>query len=93
MLIAALQLELAIPWAMSLKDKRRAVKGLKERIRHRFKASTAEVGDLDLWRSAILGVVLVGTDARVLEGCCRKIVDYVEEFPNARLEDFALEII
>ncbi len=43
MLIAAIQIELSISWAMSLKDKRHVVKGLKDRLHRRYNCATAEV--------------------------------------------------
>ena len=45
--ICLLTIELLIPSARSLKDKRSAVRGLKDRLRSRFNASVAEVGYLD----------------------------------------------
>ena len=93
MLIGIIQLELSIPWANSLKDKRRAIKGLKEKIGRRFNASVAEVGDNDIWRSAILGVATVGNDAKFLQSVCQKIVNFVEEYDDADLADFSIEVI
>lgn len=93
MLIAAIQLELSIPWALSLKDKRRAVKGLKERLHRRYNCATAEVADNDIWRSAVIGIALVGNDARFLQSMAQKIVNYVEEYNDAVLEDYSIEII
>lgn len=93
MLIAAIQIELSIPWAMSLKDKRHVVKGLKERLRRRYNCATAEVADNDVWRSAVIGIAVVGNDARFLQSVAQKIVNYVEEYQDAVLEDFSIEII
>ncbi len=93
MLIGAIQIELAIPWAMSIKDKRRAIKGLIQRVQTRFRASCAEVGDNDNWRNAIIGVAVVSNDVKHLQSICQKIVNFIEEHDATRLEDFAIEII
>ena len=93
MRVAILQLELSIPWAMSLKDKRRAVKGLKERLGRRFNISIAEVADNDVWRSAVLGVAAVGNDPRFLQSVCQNIVNYAEECTDTTLEDYQVEIL
>lgn len=61
-------IELFIPEAHSLKDKRQVVKSLVGRIRARVNASAAEVDFHDLWQRAGIGVAMVGTDATVLEG-------------------------
>ena len=63
MTVGVLQLELSIPDAMSLKDKRRVVKSLKDRIAHGHNVSIAEVGALDEHRRSILGIAMVGNDA------------------------------
>ena len=41
--IGALTLELRIEDAHSLKDKRHVVRGLKDRLRHKFNVSVAEI--------------------------------------------------
>ncbi|HQB02034.1 MAG TPA: DUF503 domain-containing protein [Candidatus Hydrogenedentes bacterium] len=64
MTIGVLYLDLAMPESRSLKDRRRAVKSLKERIQNRFNASVVELGDPDLWQSAMLAVCIIGNDVR-----------------------------
>lgn len=78
---------------MSLKDKRRAIKGLKERLRRRFNLAVAEVGDNDYWRSCVLGAVTVGNDVRFIQSVCQKVVNFVEESTETTLEDYSVEII
>jgi uncharacterized protein YlxP (DUF503 family) len=77
--ITLLTIELLIPHAPSLKDKRSEVRGLKERIRSRFNASVAEVGYLDKWQRAVLAVCLVGSDKRQLESNNARIRTLCEE--------------
>jgi uncharacterized protein YlxP (DUF503 family) len=42
----------------SLKGKRHVLRGLKERVKHRFNVSIAEVDHGDLWQRATLAVAL-----------------------------------
>ncbi len=65
--ITLLTIELVIPYAQSLKDKRSAVRGITDRIRSRFNASVAEVGYQDKWQRAVVAVCFVGNDKRHLE--------------------------
>ena len=69
MIIGALRFKLAVFGATSLKDKRRVVKSLKERLIHKFNASVAEVGSLDHRQQAELGAVIVGNDGSFVESC------------------------
>lgn len=77
--LTLLTLELRIPQAQSLKEKRRAVRGLKDRIRNRFNASVAEVGYQEKWQRALLAVCLVGNDKRKLESDTARIRTLCEE--------------
>lgn len=51
--------EIHLPGARSLKDKRRIVKSLKDRIHHRFRVSISEVDRHDARQSAVLGIATV----------------------------------
>jgi len=62
MTVGILQLELNIGDAMSLKDKRRIILSLKDRIAHGHNVSIAEVGALDEDRRSILGLAMVSND-------------------------------
>jgi len=92
MMIGTLSLKLAVFEATSLKDKRRVIKSLKERLSARFNVSVAEVGSLDHRQQAELGVALVGNERQYVESCLDKIVDYVRRDPSAALVDYEVEI-
>lgn len=66
--IAKLTLELAIPHAQSLKDRRQVVRSLKEKLRHGFNISVAELDDASLWNRATLGFAAISSSATYLEG-------------------------
>jgi uncharacterized protein len=51
--------ELEVLGAQSLKDKRRVVKSLKERLQSRFKVSAAETRHQDLWQRAEIAACVV----------------------------------
>jgi uncharacterized protein YlxP (DUF503 family) len=91
--IGVLQLELSIADAMSLKDKRRVVLSLKDRIAHGHNVSIAEVGAMDEHRRSILGVAMVSNDARYVEGALSKLVDFVRAVPQVSLTDYRIEML
>ncbi|MCG8409396.1 MAG: DUF503 domain-containing protein [Phycisphaerales bacterium] len=93
MVIGVLQLSLAIPDAMSLKDKRRAVKSLKDRLAARHNISIAEVDDLDEHRQSGVAVVMVSNERRFTESCLSKIVDEVRKHRRVSLLDYDVELI
>ena len=85
--ISLLTIELMIPWANSLKDKRSAVRGLKDRLRSRFNASVAEVAYQDKWQRAIIAVCIIGSDKRQLESGMTKVAQLCEEAQDLQISD------
>lgn len=77
MIVGILQLELEIPGAESLKDKRRVVRSLKDRLHREHLVSIAEIGRLQSLSTAVLGLACVGMDQRrigeTLDTCIHKI--------------------
>jgi uncharacterized protein YlxP (DUF503 family) len=65
--IGLLQLDLHIPYAHSLKEKRMAVRSVKDRLRKRFNVSISELDHQELWQRAEIGVVSIGPDPQYLE--------------------------
>jgi uncharacterized protein len=91
MTIGVLQIEISVTDAMSLKDKRRVVKSIKDRIAQGHNVSIAEVGAQDEHRRCILGMAMVGSDKRYVEGALAKLVDFVRAVPQVSLLDFQID--
>ena len=53
------RVELHIPQARSLKEKRAAIKPIVEGLRHRFHVAVAEVAYQDKWQRAMIGFAVV----------------------------------
>jgi len=64
--IALLTLDIHIPHAQSLKDKRMVVRSVKDKLRTKFNVAVAEVEHQDLWQRTQLSVVTVGPDEAYL---------------------------
>lgn len=77
MIVGVMAWELALAGCQSLKDKRRIVKSLKDRLHQRFNVSAAEVDFQDAWQRAALAVSVVSPDRRhaeeVLTSCDRLV--------------------
>lgn len=85
--ISLLTIELRIPWAQSLKDKRSAVRGLKDRLRSRFNASVAEVTYQDKWQRAVIAVCILDSDRRKLESDMTRVRQLCEEAQDVQIAD------
>ena len=93
MVVGVLQIEFSVIDAMSLKDKRRVVKSLKDRIANSHNVSIAEVGALDEHRRCILGMAMVSNDSRYVEGALSKLVDLVRMVPQVSLIDYQIDLL
>ena len=91
--VAVGTVELHLPDVGSLKGKRHALKGLKERVRARFEVSVAEVDHHDLWQRATLAIACVSADARHANEVVSKAIDFIEENVEGRVIDTAVEIL
>jgi uncharacterized protein YlxP (DUF503 family) len=60
--IGVLTLEMRVEDSHSLKDKRHVVKGLKDRLRHKFNVSVAEIDGQESWQRAVVAAVTVSGD-------------------------------
>ncbi len=65
--VGLLTLEIHLPDAHSLKEKRFVVRKIKDRLRARFNVAVAELGHQELWQRAVVGVVSISSDQRSLE--------------------------
>jgi len=92
MAVGTLQVKVMIREALTLKDKRSVIKGLKDSLRHHHNVSVAEVGGLDNRQQAILGFAMVSNDRRYLNGALSSIVDFIRGHPIVELIDHEIEI-
>ncbi|HED34330.1 MAG TPA: DUF503 domain-containing protein [Gammaproteobacteria bacterium] len=83
--ILLVRLNLEIPQAHSLKDKRRQIKSLKERVMNRFNASVAEVDFLDNWQKSVLAVCMISNDKSYLDKQFSLIENRVLEYAEIEL--------
>ncbi|MDQ2926388.1 MAG: DUF503 domain-containing protein [Acidobacteriota bacterium] len=73
--VATLTLELAIEHAQSLKDRRQVVRSLKDKLRHGFNISVAELDEVVVWNRATIGVAAISSSASYLAGQLREVED------------------
>jgi uncharacterized protein len=92
MVVGTCRVELRIPDASSLKDKRQIVRSIKDRVRHRFNVSIAEVGYLEEWQRATLAVACVSNEGRVVDEVLNKVVDCIEGHGPALLVDYTIDV-
>ncbi|MGB9005551.1 MAG: DUF503 domain-containing protein [Candidatus Aminicenantales bacterium] len=78
MIIGLLVLDLHLPQARSLKDKRKTLNRIRDRVRQRFNAAYAELDFQDAWQRSRVGVVTLNSQKSVVEGQLQAILKDVE---------------
>ena len=93
MTVGTLRVELLIPEANSLKDKRSVLRSLKDRLRLKFNIAVAETEATNVWRRATIGIAAVGTDSRRVNSVLSNVVNFLRGFRRVQLIDYELEIM
>ena len=93
--VATLTLELRIEHAQSLKDRRQVVRSLKDKLRHTFNVSVAELDAAELWNVATVGIAAISGSRDYLRGQMEQVERAATRILNdlgATVEDSYCEI-
>ncbi len=93
MIIGVMTVELALLEAQTLKDKRRVIQGLKQRLRNKFNVSVAEVAYGDTPKRCRLGVATVSNESRHAQSMLDTIVDSMRQVAGLTLVDYHQELL
>lgn len=93
MVVGLVTLELHLSGCRSLKDKRRVLKSLKDRLHHRFNVSVAETNHHDLWQRAELACCVVARDRRQAESVLGAVHQLVAGNGHARVIDHSTSFL
>lgn len=77
--IGLVTLEIHIPDARSLKDKRQVLRSLKDRLRGHFNVAVAELDHQDLWQRSVVGVVGISADDQHLSQSMAAVLEASEQ--------------
>ena len=94
--IAKLIVEISIPHAQSIKDRRQVLRSLKDKVRHGFNVSVAELDDANLWNRATLGFAAISSSSAYLSGQMRELDDALHRLVNtlgAEIVDAWVEMV
>jgi len=91
--VGLLTLELHIPDAQSLKDKRQIVRSLKDRLRGRFNVAVAELDHQDTWQRSIVGVVTLSNEESHVEESLQHILAEADRLLGPELIGHQFEIL
>lgn len=79
MIIGFLSLEIYLPYSHSLKEKRKTIVSLKDRVKKRYNVAFAELDYQDKWQRSKIGIVTLNNRKRTIESLFQKIVNEAAE--------------
>lgn len=93
MVIGILQVELTIDQARSLKDKRRVVSGVKDRLHREHQVSVAEVDAMDNPHHAILGITMASNSVQYCQSTLDRILDKLRAKRDCYVSSHDIQIL
>lgn len=93
MIVGVLTVELFLGEANSLKDKRRVLRGLIDRIKARFNVSIAEVGEQDTWQRSVVGVSFISCEQAHVHQVLAAVVRFIEHQGTVLITDYQTELL
>ncbi len=91
MQVGIMEVVLHIPGASSLKEKRKVVRRIKDRIRNKFNVSLIETEGQNTWQLCVLGFAMVAVQQAALERELNKILDVIESEPELSMTEHWIE--
>lgn len=91
--VGLLTLELYIPDAHSLKEKRQVLRSLKDKLRRKFNVAIAELDHQDVWQRSLVGIVTLSNEDRHVQETLQKVLDEADRELGSILIGQAVELI
>jgi len=93
LIIGVLTVELFLGEANSLKEKRRVLKSVIDRLRSRFNVSVAEVDDQDTWQRSTVGVAFVSSERARVDQVLAAVVRFIEAQGTVVITNYHTELL
>ena len=92
--VGVAKITLRLEGCFSLKDKRRVVSSIRDRVRSKFNVAVAEVDRNDAWQTAVIGVTCVSNSARHADRTLDNVLAFIEsDRPDAEVIDCEMETL
>jgi len=91
--VGLLTLELHLPDAQSLKDKRQVLRSLKDKLRANFNVAVAELDFEDTWQRSVVGVVTVSNEEQHVEEALQKVLVEADNILGPLIVSHAVDLL
>ena len=86
-------LEIHIPDAQSLKDKRQVLRSLKDKLRREFNVAVAEMEHHDVWQRSVVGVVTLSNEEKHVQESLQNVLNEADRILGSFLIGQKFEIV
>lgn len=86
-------IELFIADSRSLKDKRKVLLSLKDKLQQKFNLSVAEVEEQDMWQKAVLALACVANDSRHVNQVLDQALNLIRSNPTVAVVQSRVELL
>ncbi len=94
MVIGLLRIEIYIESSRSLKDKRKIIKSLIQKLKSKFaNLSVSEVELLNNWKKSIIAIVTVSNEITYINSVIDKVLNFIKEGNNYQVVDTEIELL
>ncbi|MFW6131893.1 MAG: DUF503 domain-containing protein [Candidatus Aminicenantaceae bacterium] len=91
MVVGFLLLEIYLPYSHSLKEKRKRLKSIRDKLKNRYNVAFAEVDYQDKWQRSTIGVVTLNNQKEYLETVFIKIVEDAEKIIDGEILNYEIQ--
>ena len=91
--VGTAKIEFYLHDSQSLKGKRKIVKSMVDKVKHRFNVSIAEIGSNDKWQKIELGISTIGNDRRHVDSSLSNVISFLDSLYLAERGQTEIEIL
>jgi len=91
-MVGVLEVELFFNGVSSLKEKRRILKSIIDKIKTRFNVSIAEIDKQEAWQLSKIGIAFVGNEKGYVSQVLAAVERYLEDMGIAELVQVRIEV-
>jgi hypothetical protein len=86
-------MHIVLPGCRNLKQKRRVIRPLVQRMRDKFGVSAAEVGLHDVWHSSIIAMAAIGTTPSQLTSLIDDAMNFARRSVDGVVAEMGIEVL
>lgn len=93
MIIGCLVMDLYLPYSHSLKEKRKRLKRLRDRLKSHYNVAFSELEFQDKWQRSRIGIVTLNSGKHIIEKTFNQILKDIEENLDGEIVDINLSYL